>query len=228
MKAESQDDLALGLLVAAVAVGLLLLGALFVGLIIWAGRRNRRRTASAEETRGVWREGALAVEERRGAWREGVLLVMDRESELPPRCIFCNGDESVRIRRRFSWHSPWLYFLILAGFLIYAIVATIQSQRVRLAIPLCHTHQRRRSAAISTAWALTVAGLGGCVAGMRDEGPGFLFALGSAAILAALIVGFRSRLRPARIDDRRIGLRGAGKAFLDSLPTATDDLRRAA
>ncbi len=165
---------------------------------------------------------------RHGVWRDGSILVMDLQDELPSRCIYCNRDAVTRVSRRFSWHPPLLYLLILAGVLIYAVVAAIVSKRARIQIPLCEHHDRRRSIRNATVAALFIGGIAGCAAGAMKDGSIPLFWLGGVACIAALLVVSLSRLSPKRIDDREIRLRGAGQEFLDGLDAGVQDLRRAA
>jgi hypothetical protein len=166
--------------------------------------------------------------QRSSVRRDGKLLVLDLQAELPPRCIYCNRDATTRIPRRFSWHPPMLYLLILAGILIYAIVATIVSKRARIQIPLCEEHDKRRSLLRAGVAALSIGGLAGCVAGGMENGSQTLFWMSGVALLTALIVSSISRLNPSRIDEREVRLRGAGSEFLDSLEFGEHEIRRAA
>src|SRR5579862_9753371 len=77
-------------------------------------------------------------------WREGKVLVLRKDSAFPHRCIKCN-EPSVAPSRRYklSWHSPWLYVLILLAVLLYAIVATIVRKTAVVDIRLCERHQQR-------------------------------------------------------------------------------------
>ena len=61
-----------------------------------------------------------------GAWREGNVLIVRKNVALPPRCVKCGAPaEGPLMKRTYYWHDPILYILILAGILIYAIVALI-------------------------------------------------------------------------------------------------------
>jgi len=225
--AMSEDLLAV--LGAVIAIGAFILCLLIVG-IVWISHRSRPAPASNApgDPSGCGDAGGVAALPRRGVWREGSLLAMDLRAELPPRCIYCNRDESTRVRRVFNWHTPWLYLLILAGILIYAVVAAIVNKRARIAIPLCHTHRRRRTAIRATVLALVVGGFASCRAGMGESQPGAFIVLGVSCVLVSLVLGFGSRLRPARIDDHHVRLRGAGEEFLESLSANGQELKRAA
>lgn len=224
------DQNALAILGAVIVGGAFIL-CLFIGAIIWISRRSSPSAAAPHalgDPGASGETGGGTALPRRGAWREGSLLAMELGAELPPRCIYCNRDESTRVRRVFAWHTPWLYVLILAGFLVYAIVAVIVNKRARLAIPLCRAHQRRRMAMRASVLALAVGGCASCVAGMGQSQPGALIVLGVCSVLLSLCLGFGSRLRPARIDDHHLRLRGAGKQFLASLAAHDQEFKRVA
>jgi hypothetical protein len=151
-------------------------------------------------------------------WREGDVLVMDRDAELPPRCVKCNRPESVRVLRKLSWHSPWMYLLIFAGLLVYAIVAVIVSKRAPVNIGVCAEHQKRRQLYSWIAWGSFAGSIFSFVgSGVLDSGG--LVGLGFLALLAAgVFCALAVRLvQPARIDDRQVRLKGVSREFLDSL-----------
>jgi hypothetical protein len=77
-------------------------------------------------------------------WREGKVLVMRKGGDLPHRCIECNEPSAAPLRRyKLSWHSPWLYLLLLLALLLYAIVAAIVRKTAVVHVGLCELHQRR-------------------------------------------------------------------------------------
>jgi hypothetical protein len=61
--------------------------------------------------------------------------------------------------KTFRWHHPALYLVILAGVLIYAIVALIVRKSIKVSVPLCAQHAKRRSIAVTLAWVLPLAGI---------------------------------------------------------------------
>ena len=83
--------------------------------------------------------GTLA--EQGGVWRDGETLIMQKTVRLPDYCIKCgvaaNGSHHTR---NLSWHHPALYLLILAGLLIYAIVALIVRKSAKIDISMCQDH----------------------------------------------------------------------------------------
>src|SRR5205814_1141094 len=86
-------------------------------------------------------ETATAV----GVWREGNQMVVRQGARLPDACVKCGGPPNGRpLRKTFYWHQPALAVLILAGVLLYAIVALIVRKSIRLEVPLCQAHAARR------------------------------------------------------------------------------------
>lgn len=157
------------------------------------------------------------------AWSDGRDLVVLLNKPLPPRCVKCNAPVSGGIpTRKFHWHTPWLYLLILVGILIYAIVALITRKKSEHAVALCPTHDKRRRMFI-------YAGFGGFFLGMFMAFSQSDFAgLGILLMLAAILVGmFGSRIMVAtKMDERYVRFRGVSKAFLASLPPLPAHRRR--
>jgi len=151
-------------------------------------------------------------------WHEGDELVMDKDAELPARCIKCNGPESKRVLKKLSWHSPWLYLLIFAGLLVYAIVAVIVSKRAKVGIGLCAAHAQSRQRKAWIAWGLFGASVLSFIgSGVADSGAlagiGFLVLIASG-VFCALAVRL---VQPVRIDDRQVRLKGVCRDYLNSL-----------
>ena len=141
--------------------------------------------------------------------------MMSREASLPSRCVRCNepSEEPTR-QRKIYWHSPWLYLLILANFLIYAVVAVIVRKRAIVAPGLCPAHKRRRRIGIAVVWVLLIAGFALLFMGKLGLLGGLLLIL--VALLASVSV--TRIVRASRIDAQYIRLKGCGPAFLDSMP----------
>lgn len=155
-----------------------------------------------------------------GAWRDGAVLVLTREATLPSRCVRCNGpSEEPTKSRRIYWHSPWLYLLILANILIYAVVALIVRKKAIVAPGLCSEHKKRRRIGIGIAWTLLIAGFALMFMGITGT-KGLAVGGGLLLILVALLVSANvSRIvRANRIDAQYVRLKGCGPAFLDSMP----------
>ncbi len=167
------------------------------------------------------------LEDRTGAeadmWREGKVLVMRKGGDFPDRCIKCNAP-SVAPKRRvsLSWHSPWLYLLILLQIIVYAIVALIVRKTAKVHVGLCEQHQKRVlwSRVIGWGGLVVECALGyAAIATGRSELGLLALALLLPWLIAFIVVG--RLLLPQRIDDRYVRLKGCGPAFLASLPDRT-------
>lgn len=157
------------------------------------------------------------------AWHDGKDLVVVRDKPLPRRCVKCNAHVTGAVKpRKFYWHTPWLYLLILIGILFYAIVALIARKKTEHAVALCPAHARRRNRFALGACAAFFVGLLVAFSGTD------YFGLGILLIIVAIFAGlFGTRILVARkMDDRYVRFRGASTAFLASLPAFPASRRR--
>jgi hypothetical protein len=152
-------------------------------------------------------------------WRDGKVLVLKRDRQLPPRCIKCNADAQMPMRsKRLAWHHPGWYALILLNIVLYAIVGSIVSKRVKIEFGLCDEHSAKRRNLIIAAWAIFLGSAGTAfVVGQKMDNPGAAFAIVLLGFLIAVIaglVGARS-LYAKRITDQEIRIGGCGEPFLE-------------
>ena len=134
---------------------------------------------------------------------------------------------TTRKGKQFSWHHPALYFTLLAGVLIYVIVALILTKRRWLSAPFCEQHKNHwlwRTAAALGGLAL-VAAVGAAAfmlvtsadQGGSDELGGGI-CLGSIALLlgwlVAVVVIQLGAIRATEITDRSITLTNVAQGFL--------------
>jgi hypothetical protein len=158
-----------------------------------------------------------------GVWREGPRIVVVQGAVLPPACVKCNAPaDGPPVRKTLYWHHPALYLIILAGVLIYAIVALIVRQKGDVSLYLCKRHRSRRVRAILAAWLGVAAGVVLIFYGANSSMPEVCCPLGILVCIGAIIYGVigARRLWPARIDSQYLWLRGAGREFLSTLPEA--------
>jgi len=149
-------------------------------------------------------------------WREGRTLVFEREAELPQRCYRCNAPAEHRRTVRVWWHSRWWYLLILAGLVVYALVALIVVKRAKVELGSCRRHHRRRILAM---WGNAVGVLGGFGTLFLPFEYSALTGLGMLGMLCGVLNAVRlsSSVRAVFIDERIVQLRGMGRPYLDSL-----------
>jgi hypothetical protein len=158
-------------------------------------------------------------------WRHGKTLIMTRNWSLPDRCIKCDQPTGRKlIKRKLYWHHPALYLTILAGLLIYIVIALIIRQKAVVHLPVC-THHRR------VKFIKTLSVTGGCMLGIglcilpavfahNDELAGLSIITGilvffGSLITAALIVPY---IRPRQIDGQTVRFKGCCESFLAHYP----------
>jgi len=160
-----------------------------------------------------------------GVWRDGNRLVMAKDGELPYVCIKTNKPADTWLHRRLYWHEPWIYVLVLAGVLVYAIVALCVRQTADIEVPLCHERIIRRRWIIAGAWLSAGLGMVLIVAGLANIQPGsnaggIAFLVGLFTLLAGPIAGaiMARTVVPIRITRDHVWLKGVHPDFLAALP----------
>ncbi|XAL98579.1 hypothetical protein OT109_13440 [Phycisphaeraceae bacterium D3-23] len=157
------------------------------------------------------------------AWvfRAGPQVVLVQGGNLPGRCVKCNlPGHGKPLHKTMYWHDPTWYLLILAGILIYAIVAICIRKKVNLDIALCQQHKKHRMVWITVMTLSLIIGVFLAIVGavMESAPIGILGGLVFLFGLVAAVVASSGALRPTFIDDRVARLKGASEAFLSSLP----------
>lgn len=158
-------------------------------------------------------------------WRDQRVLVFNQGATLPERCVRCNEpSEGSGYRGTFYWHEPALYLLILCGLLVYFIVALIVRKRAMVFVGLCPRHAAQRKRGRLVGGLLLVVGLLFLPVAAGVESGGAFFAWsGLAMILAAAVLAAIGGvgIRPQRIDDRIVRLKGVNADYLARLPSWT-------
>ena len=155
-----------------------------------------------------------------GVWRHNSTLVMSKDAQLPQRCVKCNAFTNGRLTRKFSWHHPALYLLLLMAWLIYLIVALIVRKRATVELGVCEDHLAKRRAYIWITLALAMLGVGGLVLAIAaDDGMPAL--IGLLLLLTSIIFGAVTiRVTyPSKIDDRFVWLKGVNSDYLNQFPS---------
>jgi len=153
-----------------------------------------------------------------GYWRDGKRVAMDRNAALPDRCFKCNEPANGYRRTVKLTHVP-LGTEMMVGAIAYAF-----AKRATLEVGLCERH--RRSRAINAALiSLAVIGLSILVFTQVHATDVVLPLLATAGLIGGVVgliyaaVGTRV-VRATKITDTHVWLKGAGEAFLASLPDA--------
>jgi len=153
-------------------------------------------------------------------WREGHVVVVPQPARFPCRCVRCNTPtEGPAKPKVVYWHHPALYLLLLLNIIIYAIVALIVRKSGTIDPGLCPQHRKARTLWIAAGWGGALLGIGVAITGLAGDSCGLGIA-GALLFLGAIITSLiQARvLYPVRIDPETIRLKGAGAAFLASLP----------
>jgi hypothetical protein len=64
-----------------------------------------------------------------------------RPDDLPDVCARCGAETKHRVTRTFHWYPPWIGITILAGLLIYFVLAMVLRKSYTVAVPLCDRSQ---------------------------------------------------------------------------------------
>jgi hypothetical protein len=179
------------------------------------------------------------------AWREGNLVVVPIGSDLPPRCVKCNGPAAPKYTRRskLTWFHPAYYFILLPCLtlilalpmlLIYSVVITVVGKRIWVAVGLCKRHGwrvRRRKIAGVLMGVLGMSILIGILVAERQyqvhwsaQLVSAIAVIGAVLFLASLLLETLTMhvLQPARIDKSYAYLKGASPEFLESLGASAE------
>jgi hypothetical protein len=139
-------------------------------------------------------------------------------SMLPARCVVCNRHGRHKFTKTFYWHAPWLYLLILGGWVVYAIVAMMVRKSASLEIWLCDEHRKRRTAGLVIAWTGAFVGFFGMLFAAGSSVPWVALVFLAMLIALPVLGGTMARVvSVSRIDEAEVHFK-AGDAFIASLP----------
>ena len=152
--------------------------------------------------------------------RCGTLLVAGPRAELPDRCFKCNQPAlGYRKKCELSWHHPTLYLLILAGLVVYAIVAICVRNKATVYVPVCAPHRAKRRRGIIIGLCIMAASPVAFWAGVKWDRPE-VFIFGLFTLFGGLVVAVLAAqtVTPATITSRGIAyLKGVHPALLEGL-----------
>lgn len=160
-----------------------------------------------------------------GLWRQGNVLVMHKLAPLPEICLKSNQPATRRLTRKLQWHHPLIGLTILAGVLVYLILAMILMKRATIHIALTEEWFAIRRRRILFAWGLALTGVLLLIAGVafidQTNSPLPLIVIFAAIALfvTSLIYGqyATALVSPKRMTDDYIWLKGVHPDFLDRL-----------
>ncbi len=156
----------------------------------------------------------------RGLWRSGKTLMLEIGTELPERCVKCNGVANLqRLKRRLYWHNPAVYLAILVNLIVYAIIAVLVRKKADTAVSLCAEHASARKRDILIGVIGAPLAFIASIFGYTSDWPA-LGIIGTVLFLVALIYSlFRARVVSAqKIDEKYVTLTGVCPAMLADFP----------
>jgi hypothetical protein len=118
--------------------------------------------------------------------------------------------------------KPALYVLLLSP-IIYVIVALIVRKTMKVRVPLCALHAKRRSTAVTLSWVLPLIGIADIFVLASLNVDGVLIALISTVLILSglvfwAVVGYP--IRPVLIESTHGEFTGVCAIFLEHLPEA--------
>jgi len=161
-----------------------------------------------------------------GIWAHGKTLIFAKGVIFPERCVKCNCSATGKpLKLRFYWHHPAWYALFLLivfscfGLLVALILIAIIRKKAVVRVRLCPRHHGHRVAGITAA----LVGVIACIIGVPLAAASNISLFAPAGLLAltgglVCLIVFGRVLRPTRIDNDFVWAKGAGDAFLSTLP----------
>jgi hypothetical protein len=160
-----------------------------------------------------------------GLFRERNVLVMHKQAQLPDVCIKSNQPtQGYRLKRSLSWHHPGVYLALVAGVLIYIILAMILRKQATIYVGLSEEWIRKRRNAMIVSWCSFLGGTAIAIASLAFDAPGrhveWGFIVGFfVAVIGGIYGLIAARLvAPKRITDEYVWLKGVHPDFLAALP----------
>jgi len=157
------------------------------------------------------------------AWFEGAHLFVRKGGGIPTeRCVRCGETASKTLKKKFGWHPSWVWLTILAGLLVYVVVAMCVTKRGELAMGLCpRCARRRRSIILAGIFGVFVAMIAAFATEMIFVGCFLMLVLFVVPVLSMVLA---RTLTPVYIDDYIMRLKGADSRVMDQSPPWQNDL----
>ena len=158
----------------------------------------------------------------------GNTMVMHRRALLPNRCVKTNGTENLKVKKiTLRWHNPMIYLTILAGLLVYVIVALICTKKATIEVSVSRRILTRRLIFLIATWVCTFVGIyafgygiviSGSVSNTDNIGLIIMFSV-LMFITAAIVYLIGGRILTAsKIDDYYVWIKGVNSEYLSGFP----------
>ena len=139
-----------------------------------------------------------------------------RADRLPEVCMACGQPSATHKNKNFAWYPKWTLLLIFVHVLVFAIVASLLTKRMRVDVPLCDKHSgyfwKRLVLILLSCLLLALIGLGGgiLVADQFGNDAAGIVCLGASVLfllwLVMVVVIQQTMIRAKEITDRSITL----------------------
>jgi hypothetical protein len=163
-----------------------------------------------------------------------------RAPRLPEMCMVCGQRSETEVKKSFSWYPPWVGVTILAGLIVYVILAVVLTKRMTVDVPLCNRHRGHFWKRTLLTWLTLIAwlatggvafALAAALAPRNDAGPAMgivcaLFGIGLIGVIIVIAVAQSTAIRPKEITDRDITLLRVHDDFIDAMQELCDQRRR--
>ncbi len=155
-----------------------------------------------------------------GVWRDNKTLVMTKDAVLPDQCVKCNAPANgFKLRQKLQWHHPALYFVLLAAWLIYVVLASALSKRATVFLGLCPQHVQRRRHLLIIGWIVLALGPAIAFGAFSNDYPGIgMFGLLLFLVAIFWLIFSNRVLTVKKIDDRLVYLNGVNEHYLAQFP----------
>jgi len=154
------------------------------------------------------------------AWRSGDLLVVSHRSQLPDRCVRCNGTAAgFKKKLNLSWHPQLVYAAILLGAIPYILFAVITQKRMTVLAGMCAEHRRRRRNGLLLGWLAVLGGIALLIgAAMAESGTVALVSVACIVVALGYLIVMARVVVPKRISHEFAWLKGVSSEYLAVLP----------
>lgn len=148
-------------------------------------------------------------------------VIYQDQTAWPDRCYRCNSEHVSHKKTKITHINPWLYLSLLISPLALAIVMVIFRKRFTLQLPVCDFHLKRRKRFVMGQWILLIVIMALFAVAVPAKN-GVLLVLALITSLVLMVTALFGRMVfIARYRDGNLWVKGAGKAFIASLPSYT-------